>query len=162
MGFDSQQGGQSRPPQGQQGQWQPQQPGPQAGPRRPKRRAGIAITAVIVAAIAAYAAVSALGKSPADMVTYVVTGDTATVTYGPAGSSLAGSVPMRATAAIGSAPASYYAVDAQLQGSGTVTCEILVGATVVSKSTASGSYTIAICEITRDPLSGQWQDANAG
>jgi hypothetical protein len=94
-------------------------------------------------------------------VTYVVTGSSADVTYGPAGSSLSGSVPMRKTATIPSSPPGYYSIDAQLNGSGTVTCEILVSGKVVSKATASGSYNIASCEITQDPFSGAWQDANS-
>lgn len=155
MGFDSQSG----PPRQPSGQWQ--QPEPPA-PRGPKRKVAATIAVALVAA-AIYVAVNELGKSPAAAtVTYVVTGDTANVTYGPAGSDLAGSVPMRTTAAIGAAPASYYAIDAQLQGTGTVSCEILVDGKVVSESAASGGYGIARCEIIQDPLSGAWRDANAG
>jgi hypothetical protein len=95
-------------------------------------------------------------------VTYVVTGSTADVTYGPAGSDATGSVPMRKTVTIPASAPLYYSISAQLQGSGTVSCEILVGGTVVSKSTASGGYNIAQCEISQDPLSGKWTDTNGG
>jgi hypothetical protein len=92
-------------------------------------------------------------------VTYKVTGSYADVTYGPAGSNLQGHVPLRKTARIGNA--AYYAVTAQLQGGGSVTCEILVDGAVISKATATGSYNIAMCEISQDPLSGEWTDTNA-
>lgn len=99
--------------------------------------------------------------APASTVTYVVTGSSADVTYGPAGSDSTGSVPMHKTVAIGATPASYYAISAQLNGGGSVTCEILVSGRVVSKATATGSYQIAQCEIVQDPLTGDWQDANS-
>jgi len=94
-------------------------------------------------------------------VTYVVTGSTADVTYGPAGSDSQGSVPMHVSAAIPSAAPAYYAISAQLQGSGSVSCEILVNGNVVSHATANGSYNIAQCEIVQDPLTGGWDDANS-
>lgn len=94
-------------------------------------------------------------------VTYVVTGSSADVTYGPAGSSLSGSVPMRKTDKLGSKPAAYYSIDAQLSGGGKVTCEIMISGKVISKATATGGYNIASCEISQDPFSGQWQDTNA-
>lgn len=100
-------------------------------------------------------------KAGAATVTYVVTGSPADVTYGPAGSSLSGSVPMRKTEKLGSKPAAYYSIDAQLSGSGKVTCEVLVSGKVISKASASGEFNIASCEVTQDPFSGQWQDANA-
>lgn len=93
--------------------------------------------------------------------TLVVTGSSgAQVTYGPAGTGLTGSVPMRKTVALGSA--STYEIKAQLNGSGTLKCEILVGDKVISQATASGAYGVAVCVIFRDPVSGQWQDATAG
>jgi hypothetical protein len=68
---------------------------------------------------------------------------------------------MSKTAAIPAHPAAYYSIDAQLSGGGSVTCEILVSGKVISKSTATGSYNIASCEITQDPFSGNWSDTNA-
>lgn len=168
-------------------QWQPQGPQFRPPPRRRKSGAGwifgslcllaVIIVIAIVAAhggsssssappaaggsTAAPAATSAPAAAAGSTVTYVVTGSSADVTYGPAGSSLSGSVPMRKTAAIPASAPAYYAITAQLNGPGTVTCEILVGGKVISKSTATGSYNIADCEITQDPLSGNWADANS-
>lgn len=170
--------------------WPPQQPQWQPGPhRRPpaKRKRGggrvvfgvfCGIAAVIFIAIIAASHGSAPQPSPAatgasapavtasqappaaQTVTYVATGSSADVAYGPAGSDATGSVPMRKTTAIGT-PATYYAISAQLNGGGSVSCKILVNGTVVSQATASGGYNIAQCEIVQDPLTGQWQDANS-
>lgn len=209
MGFDSQQGGQPWPPQGQQPQWQPQQqlppgyqgqpnaqgwyPPPQQPPVQPPRKrsgarlifgamCGLAVIIVIIIAAASHgssptpspaasggpagttapAAQATTAAAAASTVTYVVTGSSSDVTYGPAGSSLNGAVPMRKTATIPASAPAYYSIDAQLNGAGTVTCEILVGGKVISQSTASGSYNIASCEITQGLFSSQWQDANSG
>jgi hypothetical protein len=138
----------------------PAYPGNQGQWRRGARwLAGAVILAIAVAFL-----VVTTRKAPTAVhtITYSVTGSDATVTYGPAGSSASGSVPMSETAAIPSSPPVYYAITAQLNGSGSVTCEILVDGTVVSTSTAAGSYNIASCEIVQDPLTGQWQDANSG
>jgi hypothetical protein len=67
---------------------------------------------------------------------------------------------MRKTVALGSA--STYEVKAQPTGSGTLTCEILVGGKVISQATTPGAYGVAVCVIFRNPVSGQWQDATAG
>jgi hypothetical protein len=58
--------------------------------------------------------------------------------------------------------AAYYAINAQLQGDGSVWCEIDVDGQPVSSSTATGGYHIVMCEIVRDPASGNWVDANSG
>lgn len=91
-------------------------------------------------------------------VTYVVTGSSADVTYGPAGSDLSGSVPMDVTATLGSP--SYYAINAQLQGGGQVSCKILVDGKVISSATAEGGYNIAGCEISQNVITGQWENTN--
>lgn len=94
-------------------------------------------------------------------VTCVVTGaPAADVTSGPAGSACKGSVPMRVTRSLGSP--SYFAIGAQLEGGGTVRCEILVKGKVISSRSASGGYDIAQGEIIQDPISGQWEDDNSG
>jgi hypothetical protein len=93
-------------------------------------------------------------------VTYVVNGSPADITYGPAGSDLSGSVPMRVTQPLGTPD--YYAISAQLQGDGTVSCQILVDGKVIATSTATGGYNIADCEISQDPFSGNWGDTNQG
>jgi hypothetical protein len=97
----------------------------------------------------------------ASTATLVVTGSSgAQVTYGPAGTGRAGSVPMDKTVSLGSG--STYELKAQLNGSGTVSCQILVGGTAISHATASSAYGVAVCVIFRNPVSGQWQDATAG
>jgi hypothetical protein len=93
-------------------------------------------------------------------VTYVVTGSPSDVTYGPAGSNLEGQSPMTVSQKIGSA--SYYSISAQLDGDGQVTCKIEVNGKAISTASASGEYNVATCEITQDPLNGDWQDANSG
>lgn len=92
-------------------------------------------------------------------VTYVVRGSSADVTYGPEGSNFSGSVPMRVTKHLGHPQ--YYAISAQLNGAGSVTCKILVDGKVISKATATGGYNIADCEISPDPFSGKWEDTNS-
>lgn len=104
------------------------------------------------------AAAPASSAAAAQTVTYEVSGSPADVTYGPAGSNSQGSVPMDLTKPLGTPI--YVAITAQLQGSGTVTCKIKVDGKVISQSTASGGYNIAQCEISQNPLSGQWQDTN--
>jgi hypothetical protein len=95
-----------------------------------------------------------------DTVTYVVTGSASDITYGPAGTSLSGDVPLKVTKPLGHP--SYYSISAQLQGSGHVTCKIEVNGKVISQAEAAGSYNIAMCEIVQDFLSDDWVDANAG
>jgi hypothetical protein len=112
------------------------------------------IPTVAVSQAAAPASSAAAGQS----VTYEVTGSAADVTYGPAGSNAQGSVPMDVRKPLGTPI--YVAITAQLQGSGTVTCKIKVDGQVISQSTASGGYNIAQCEISQNPLSGQWEDTN--
>jgi hypothetical protein len=162
---------------------------PQPPQPRPKSRKGLAFfgcgglfaLVILIAALASHsspsssappapsmqqtpaAAPPAQGSAPAaaaQTVTYVVTGSTADVTYGPAGSSLSGSVPMHVTKDIPSSAPVYYSIDAQLQGSGSVSCQVLVSGKVISSSTATGGYNIASCEIGQDPFSGNWEDDN--
>lgn len=171
------------------GQYPPQYQPPRQPPRRRQWSAGkiiAVIAACVVATVVITSVAVSIGKTPAASssappaatgatsasspatqaaaaatVTYVVTGSGADVTYGPEGSENSGSVPMRKTVAIPASPPGYYAVSAQLQGGGSVTCEILVSGKVISKSAANGSYNIADCEIVQDPITGAWQDANS-
>ena len=99
-------------------------------------------------------------KAARQTVTYVVTGSTADVQYGSAGSSAQGKVPMTVTSTLGDP--TYYNISAQLNGSGSVTCKLEVDGKVISQAKASGGYNIAMCEIVQDPISGNWQDANSG
>ncbi|UXY23053.1 hypothetical protein N8I84_33395 [Streptomyces cynarae] len=100
-------------------------------------------------------------KETPQTVTYVVTGTGgADVQYGPAGSSAQGKVPMSVTKPLRNPQ--YYAITAQLQGGGHVTCQLKVNGKVISQSTASGGYNLASCEISKDIFSGKWTDTNAG
>jgi hypothetical protein len=67
---------------------------------------------------------------------------------------------MHVTAPLGSP--TYYAINAQLQGYGTVTCVIEVDGVPLSTATASGGYNIADCEIGQDPITNLWENDNNG
>jgi hypothetical protein len=97
-----------------------------------------------------------------ETVTYVVRGapGVAKVTYGPAGSSYNGNVPMRVTRPLGHPE--YYSIHAQLHGGGTVTCVLKVDGMPVSTATASGGYGIASCRIGQDPDTNLWENENNG
>jgi hypothetical protein len=98
---------------------------------------------------------------PEQTVTYTVRGTPgAQVTYGPAGSDYNGSVPMRVTDRLGNPE--YYAINAQLQGGGSVSCSIEVDGIPLSTGTASGGYNIADCEIGQDPITNLWENDNTG
>jgi hypothetical protein len=125
---------------------------------------GKKLLAVIAAVIAALYIISSLASRstapPAGTtVEFIVTGSAADVTYGPSGSALSGSVPMDVTVPVSSPPPAYYAIAAQLQGGGTVSCKIKVGSTIVSTGRAAGGYRIASCEISRG-LAGGWENDN--
>lgn len=99
-------------------------------------------------------------RQAAQTVTYVVSGTPgADVTYGPAGSDDQGSVPMSVTQSLGNP--SYYAINAQLQGYGSVSCKLEVDGVAISTAEASGGYNIANCEIDQDITSGSWENTNA-
>jgi hypothetical protein len=100
-------------------------------------------------------------SGPRPILTYRVTGTPgARVTYGPAGTYLTGRAPLQVTARLGNPL--YYFVTAELPGKGSVECEILIGTKVMAKSAAAGRRSLASCQISRDPLSGKWQDADGG
>ena len=82
------------------------------------------------------------------------------MTYGPAGTYLTGRAPLQVTARLGNPL--YYFIAAELPGSGSVECEILIGTKVMTRSVATGRHNLASCQISRDPLSGKWQDAGRG
>jgi hypothetical protein len=101
------------------------------------------------------------GSGPRPILIYRVTGTPgARVTYGPAGTYLTGRAPLQVVARLGNPL--YYFVSAELPGKGSVECEILIGAKVMDKSAATGRHSLASCQISRDPLSGKWQDAAGG
>jgi hypothetical protein len=100
-------------------------------------------------------------SGPRPILTYRVTGTPgARVTYGPAGTYLSGRAPLQVTARLGNPL--YYFITAELPGKGSVECEILIGAKVMARSAATGRHSLASCQISRDPLSGKWQDAGGG
>jgi len=143
----------------------PHEPRPQR-PGVTARRAGClgclglaAFLAVVAAGGAVKDAHSPPSPAARQTVTVIVAGDPADVSYGPAGSDFSGTVPMEETAVIPATPPAYYAVTAQLDGSGAVSCEIEVDGKVISQGTAAGDYTIAHCEISRGFL-GHWEDDN--
>jgi hypothetical protein len=129
--------------------------------RRPVRRKilvtlACGIAAIVIGSAAGHHRTAAGAAASGQTVTFTVTGTAvAQVTYGPAGTQISGSVPMNVTAPLGD-PA-YYSLSAQLQGGGEVSCSIAVDGTVISSGTADGGYNIAVCEISQDPFSGQWQ-----
>ena len=93
-------------------------------------------------------------------ITYIITGTPgADVTYGPSGSDLTGTVPMTVTAPL--RHPSYYAINAQLQGAGQVTCKLKVDGVTLSRASAAGGFNIADCEIGQDPITGTWEDDNS-
>jgi hypothetical protein len=111
-------------------------------------------------AAASVAVSNASGSAPGQTLTYEVIGSSAAdVTYGPAGSTLSGAIPMNVNAKLGKAI--YYSLTAQLQGGGSVTVKILINGKVISESKATGGYNIAIAEISQDPLTGEWTDTNS-
>lgn len=93
-------------------------------------------------------------------VEFIVSGtapDGIDITYGPSGSSFQGPSTLDGTATM-SVPfdgsASYYAMNAQLQGGGSITCKIVVtgpgdAPLTVSKGAASGGYNI--CDVQAAP-----------
>jgi hypothetical protein len=93
-----------------------------------------------------------------ETVTYIVSGSSADVTYGPAGSSLSGHSPMKVTKKLGD-PA-YYSISAQLHGGGHVSCKLEIDGEVISQAEAKGGYNIAMCEAVQ--FGGEWEDANGG
>ena len=86
-----------------------------------------------------------------------------TITYGPAGSSTNGTVPMDITNTIPASPPAYYAIDIQLSDAGgSASCTIQVDGQNISTANTSGADNIATCEIVQDPTTGAWVNANNG
>jgi hypothetical protein len=96
-------------------------------------------------------------QSALQQVTYVVTGGTAHVTYGPAGTNYDGSAPLAVSQPLGQPQ--FYSINAQLTGSGSVTCQLQVDGVTIASDSASGSGNIASCQIDQN-LSGSWEASN--
>ena len=60
---------------------------------------------------------------------------------------------------IPASPPVYYAINAQLQGGGSVSVAIDVNGRQVSSGVAHGGYNIAMAEISS--MTGSWQDTNS-
>ena len=91
-------------------------------------------------------------------VTYVVTGGTAHVTYGPAGTNFEGSAPLSVSQPLGQPQ--FYSISAQVTGAGSVTCQLKVDGVTLASDSASGSGNIATCQIDQD-LDGSWDASSA-
>lgn len=113
---------------------------------------------------------SSSGPAPATRIEFIVSGsapDGIDITYGPSGSDLSGPSSLDGTAKMSvpfDASADYYALSAQLQGGGDITCKIVAtgpgdAPLTVSSGAASGSYNICSAQATSgDGIS--WQNEN--
>jgi hypothetical protein len=93
-------------------------------------------------------------QSGPQQVTYVATGSSANVTYGPSGSGYQGSVPLTVTRPLGNPQ--FYSISAQLRGGGTVTCQLKVDGVMIASATASGTDSVANCAMDQN-LNGSWE-----
>jgi hypothetical protein len=94
-------------------------------------------------------------QSGPQQVTYVATGSSANVTYGPSGSGYQGSVPLTVTRALVGNP-QFYSISAQLKAGGTVTCQLKVDGVTIVSATASGTASVASCAMDQN-LNGSWE-----
>jgi len=93
-------------------------------------------------------------QSDPQQVTYVATGSTANVTYGPSGSGYQGSAPLAVSRPLGNPQ--YYSISAQLKAGGTVTCQLKVDGVTIASATASGTNSVAHCAMDQN-LNGSWE-----
>lgn len=105
-------------------------------------------------------------------VEFIVTGtapDGIDITYGPSGSNFAGPTALNGKAVMSvkfDPSASYYALNAQLQGAGSITCKIVVTGPgdqplTVSHGAASGGYNICSAQAAPADSTGlNWQNEN--
>ena len=115
---------------------------------------GTAAAAPLDTSVAAPADTTQAAPTVAAQVTYACTGsapDGVDVTYGPSGSQYSASkLPFSKTVPL-DASAQYYVTEAQLSGSGQVTCTTTIqrsdGSQVVNTATASGGFNIATAEV---------------
>jgi hypothetical protein len=132
------------------------------------------------AAVAGSASVPASGSPPPPAsptpppptkVEFIVSGsapDGIDITYGPGGTQLSGPSVLdgKATTSVAFDPgASYYALNAQLQGDGSITCKIVAtgpgdNPLTVSHGAASGSYNICSAQAAPSDNGLSWQDEN--
>ena len=124
----------------------------------------------IASQAASQAAASPTPAAPTK-VEFVVSGsapDGIDITYGPSGSDFSGPSVLHGKAKMSvpfEADASYYALNAQLQGAGSITCKIVVSGPgdaplTVSHGAASGGYNICSAQATSDDGGFTWQNEN--
>jgi len=112
---------------------------------------------------------SSSGPAAATNVEFIASGsapDGVNITYGPSGSDLAGPPELNGTAKMSvpfDSSAEFYALQAQLQDGGDVTCKIVVTGPgdqplTVSHGEASGGYNICSAQATPDDGGYSWQD----
>lgn len=94
-------------------------------------------------------------QSSPQQVTYMATGSSADVTYGPSGSGFQGSVPLAVSRPL-VGNTQFYSISAQLKDGGTVTCQLKVDGVTIASATASGTSSVANCAIDQD-LNGSWE-----
>ena len=90
-------------------------------------------------------------------VVFTCQGDAADVTYGSDSNNIQGVVPMNRTLPLDPS-AEYYAISAQLNGGGSVTCAVTVnddGTPTTKTGSATGGYNIAQAEICSS-FDGGW------
>ena len=136
-------------------------------------RASASAVASAQSAIASALASATASPSPVapTKVEFIVSGsapDGIDITYGPSGTNLSGpsSLDGKATMSVPfDAGASFYALNAQLQGAGSITCKIVAtgpgdAPLTVSHGAASGGYNICSAQATSDDGGFSWQDEN--
>ena len=131
-----------------------------------------AVQSQIAKEVASQAAAASPSPQAPTKVEFIVTGsapDGITITYGPSGSNFAGPSVLDGKAVMSvkfDPSASYYALNAQLQGDGSIKCKIVVTGPgdqplTVSHGAASGGYNICSAQAAPADSSGlNWQDEN--
>jgi hypothetical protein len=99
-------------------------------------------------------------QSSPQEVTYVATGNSANVTYGPSGSGYQGSAPLTVTRPLVGNP-QFYSISAQLRDGGTVTCQLKVDGVTIASASASGTNGVASCAMDQS-LDGSWEETSLG
>ena len=143
-----------------------------AASARAYQSSAAAAQSAIASEIASQAATASPTPAAPTKVTFVVSGtapDGIDITYGPSGSNFAGPSALDGAARMSvkfDPSASYYAMNAQLQGAGDITCKIVVSGpgddpATVSKGAARGGFNI--CDVQAAPADStglSWESEN--
>jgi hypothetical protein len=132
---------------------------------------GVAATASAAAVPANTASASLPAPAAPTKVEFIVSGsapDGIDITYGPSGSNLSGPSELDGTATMTvpfNPDADYYAMNAQLQGGGDITCKIVVTGPgdqplTASSGAASGSYNICSAQAAPENNGLNWLNEN--